>query len=362
MKRIINLTLWCTLLMSISSCGAALFSQGGGSSDDMYGVHNSNKIIAQQQAEIAQLKAKQAEYEAIIKSVTNSNDSQTGVNPYLEEYDSEYARKLYGFESDSYSPPSSYYALVYSPSGELVASYDPTNYNVVIENGDITVEPKYTSSMLGYWDSVAYFSYIHNPHRWRGGHRHYYSMWGYPYYSWSDWYWYGSYWSYYSPYWGYGYYPYYSPSWYGWYGPSWGSVAHKKPSIKRPVASSRSIQSKSRYVPTSSATRYSASSSTRSSSNGGSRYNFSDSNNSSSKTQYSNSGGRGSSSSKVYNNSLSSSSSSKSSSSSSRSSSSSYNKSSSSSSRTSSSYSTPSTSSGSRGGSSSFSTSGARGR
>ncbi|MFR9649173.1 MAG: hypothetical protein SNJ33_01215 [Rikenellaceae bacterium] len=370
MKKFINLTLWSTLLLSVSSCGAALFSQGGYGSDDMYGVHDSSKIIAQQQAEIAELKAKQAQYEAIIQSALQNNEvAASGTNPYLDEmeleYDSEYARKLYGFESDSYSPPSSYYSLVYSPSGELVASYDPENYNVIIDGDGVLIEPKYSASMLGYWNSTAYFSYIHYPHHrgygWMGGFRHdpfYYSMWGYPYYSWYDWYWYGSYWNYYSPLWGWGYYPYYRPIWNR---PGGGHhVAHKKPHITRPMTSSRSRQVASRYVPTTSATRSGSSSSTRTSSSGGSRYNFSNSDNSN-KTQYVNSGGRSSSSSKVYDNSSSSSSSS------SRNSSSSTTKSSSSSnySRSSSSYSAPSSggsSRGSSGSSSSFSTSGARGR
>lgn len=192
--------------------------------DDLYSAHDRVEIAKRQRAiaEAARIEAEanQAAWEAKLaearalaaerdfKGMTTS--AQT-TNPYqsilADDYQSAYARRLYGFSSPSYKMPSSYYTYRYSDAYQYASAYDPAFYNVMVSGDQVWVEPKYITSMFGSWGAVAVFP----SYGWYYGYRRpYYSWWyGYPHYSWYDW---GMG---YDPYWGwnYGYwwggYPYY---------------------------------------------------------------------------------------------------------------------------------------------------------
>lgn len=134
------------------------------------------------------------------------------------DYQSAYARRLYGFNSPSYCLPSSYFALSTNDAFFYASAYDPAFYNVMLSGDQIWVEPKYVTSMFGSWGAtnITYGIYSSPWHYGWSFHTPpcYYSWWGYPSYSWYDWnwnicynpwhydWWYGGYYPH------YGYYPY----------------------------------------------------------------------------------------------------------------------------------------------------------
>ena len=184
-------------------------------SDDLYSVHNKIAIAERQKAEAelakAQYEAQQAQYEAqraqyeASLAQANALAAQQGIivgdestlNGYdavlADNYESAYARRLYGFSSPTYNMPSSYYTWRYSDAFHYASAYDPAFYNIVVSGDMVWVEPKYVTSMFGSWGATVIPSYG------------WYYSWNDPYYYWSSsyrWNWYNSW---YSPYyWGWG--------------------------------------------------------------------------------------------------------------------------------------------------------------
>lgn len=221
MKRILIMAVIAQMLLAMTGCASAFKTASVG--DDLYEIHNKTDIAKRQKAEAelakAQAEARKAQWEAKIaeaeaaaaangSSGTVTYGTTTSVNPYdavlADDYESAYARRLYGFSSPTYRMPSSYYSLRYSDAFSYATAYDPAFYNVMVSGDQVWVEPKYITSMFGTWGaSVAFPSYS-----WYYGWSatpSFYAWWGYPRYSWYDWHW-G-----YDPYWGCGWawgYPY----------------------------------------------------------------------------------------------------------------------------------------------------------
>ena len=211
------------MLMSValSSCAAFKSASIG---DDLYTSHSRVEIAARQKAEAeaarAEAEARAAAWEAKLaeaRALAAESDFKgltTADNPFgnvtydsvlADDYQSAYARRLYGFSSPSYKMPSSYYTYRYSDAYQYASAYDPAFYNIMVSGDQVWVEPKYITSMFGTWGAaVAVPSY-----GWYyGWARPSYSWWyGYPRYSWYDWNW------------GCGYDPYWGWTWgFGWGG------------------------------------------------------------------------------------------------------------------------------------------------
>lgn len=217
MKRLIFISL---LTMLLSSCAAFKSATIG---DDIYTQHNPQQIAEQQKqlAEIARARAeaqqaawesKLAEAKALAaeKGVVELNTVPASINPYdavlADDYQSAYARRLYGFSSPSYKMPSSYYTYRYSDAYHYASAYDPAFYNIMVSGDQVWVEPKYITSMFGSWGASVVIPTYGWYYGWASPR---YNWWyGYPRYSWYDWGW-GSI---YDPYWGWSFgwggYPY----------------------------------------------------------------------------------------------------------------------------------------------------------
>ncbi len=241
------------LSVMLSSCAAFQSATIG---DDMYSVHNRTEIAARQQAAAeaarAEAEARQAEWEAKLaqakalaaesqfKELTSADVVAAGVNPYdsvlADNYQSAYARRLYGFSSPTYKMPSSYYTFRYTDAYQYASAYDPAFYNIMVSGDQVWVEPKYITSMFGTWGAsvvVPTYSWYY------GWTRPSYSWWyGYPRYSWYDW----GYCSLYDPYWGwswgfgwggYPYYPGYIPPHHHhhYYPPHYGGGGNRRPVV-----------------------------------------------------------------------------------------------------------------------------------
>ena len=256
-----NLFVILILSALLSSCAAFKDAKIG---DDLYAIHDRTEIAAQQKAaadrardeaeareaawaaKIAEARALAAEGE--IKEI--SNLAEANINPYdavlADDYQSAYARRLYGFSSPSYRMPSSYYTFRYTDAYQYASAYDPSFYNIMVSGDQVWVEPKYITSMFGSWGAavvVPTYSWYY------GWIRPSYSWWyGYPRYSWYDWGWGVGY----DPYWGwnwgfgwggYPYYPGYIPPHHhhNYYPPHYGGGgSHHRPNIvHRPANSSR---------------------------------------------------------------------------------------------------------------------------
>jgi len=206
-----------------------MMTSSSASIDDLYGIHNKTAIAerekAQAELEKARAEAEQAQWEALIAKANASaaKDSYYGSsssgrtdNPYrsilADDYESAYARRLYGTQSLSYRMPSSYDNVRYGSAYTYVSAYDPAFYNVMVSGDQVWVEPKYITSMFGSWgaDRVNVNIYF----GWNYPYGYYNNWWwsGYRPYYWNDWYW-GGYWG--DPYWnyhyGWGWYPPYRP-------------------------------------------------------------------------------------------------------------------------------------------------------
>ena len=217
MKRLIFISL---LTMLLSSCAAF---KGATIGDDIYTQHNPQQIAEQQKqlAEIARARAeaqqaawesKLAEAKALAaeKDILELNTVPASINPYdavlADDYQSAYARRLYGFSSPSYKMPSSYYTYRYSDAYNYASAYDPAFYNIMVSGDQVWVEPKYITSMFGSWGASVVIPTYGWYYGWASPR---YNWWyGYPRYSWYDWGW-GSI---YDPYWGWSFgwggYPY----------------------------------------------------------------------------------------------------------------------------------------------------------
>ena len=192
--------------------------------DDLYSSHDRVEIAARQkavaEAAIAEAEARQAIWESKLaeaKALAAERELlgapttvATSSNPYdsvlADDYQSAYARRLYGFASPTYKMPSSYYTYRYTDAYQYATAYDPAFYNIMVSGDQVWVEPKYITSMFGSWGA----SVVIPTYSWYyGWTRPSYSWWyGYPRYSWYDWGWgYG-----YDPFWSWGFgwggYPY----------------------------------------------------------------------------------------------------------------------------------------------------------
>ena len=208
----------CSSMMSLSTYGP----------NDLYRTNNRAEVAAQlkaeAEAELIAAEARRAQYEALIAqanadateaeyyAMLNNEPSFTSV--VANDYQSAYARRLYGFQSPTYNMPSSYYNMLNSSSIYYVTAYDPSYYNIMVSGDQVWVEHKSVTSMFGSWGATnVTFGIYASP--WNYGWSYhvdpfYYSMWGYPRYSWYDWNWamcYNPF--YYDWYWGCYYDPFY---------------------------------------------------------------------------------------------------------------------------------------------------------
>ena len=187
----------CSSMMSLSTYGP----------NDLYRTNNRAEVAAQlkaeAEAELLAAEARRAQYEARIAqanadfaeaeyyAMVNNEPSFTSV--VADDFQSAYARRLYGFQSPTYNLPSSYYNMLNSSSIYYVTAYDPAYYNIMVSGDQVWVEPKYVTSMFGSWGATnVTFGLYASP--WNYGWSYhvdpfYYSMWGYPRYSWYDWNW-----------------------------------------------------------------------------------------------------------------------------------------------------------------------------
>ena len=209
MRKNVLLAVISVQVLLLSGCAAAW--QSATYSDDLYGVHNKIAIANRQKAEAelakAQYEAEQAQYEATMAKINAeaakqnvavaTNSSYNAYDAVLaDNYESAYARRLYGFSSPTYSMPSSYYTLRYSDAFFYASAYDPAFYNVMVSGDMVWVEPKYVTSMFGSWGAVVVptygwyygwsnpYYYYNRPYysNWcYGWNSPYYWGWGYPY-------------------------------------------------------------------------------------------------------------------------------------------------------------------------------------
>lgn len=182
------------LSLGAAGCSTAFFATNGdGYADDLYATHDRTQIARRKQAEAEaarlEAEARKAQWEAMLAeaeavSARNDYENHTYSNVLADTYESAYARRLRGFRSPTYRMPSSYYELRYSPAYHYVTAYDPMNYNIVVMGDQVWVEPKYISSMFGYWGAPPYSLYG----GWGWPYYNFgYASWGYPHYSWWDW-------------------------------------------------------------------------------------------------------------------------------------------------------------------------------
>ena len=201
----------CTAMMESSSYG----------SGDLYITNNraavTAELTARAEAQKAEAEARKAMWEARLAEAeyyAATGENYTSI--VASDYESAYARRLYGFNSPTYRLPSSYYNLATSEAMRYASAYDPAFYNIMLSGDQVWVEPKYVTSMFGRWGATnVTFGIYSSPwvYGWGGyASPYYYSVWGYPHYSWYDWNWNMCY----NPYhWGWGYNPHY----YGHYHP-----------------------------------------------------------------------------------------------------------------------------------------------
>ena len=200
-------------------------------SSDLYITNNrimvAEELKAKAEAERAEAEARKAMWEARRAEAEYYAASGENYNTILaDDYESAYARRLYGFNSPTYRLPSSYYALATSDAMRYASAYDPAYYNIMVSGDQVWVEPKYVTSMFGSWGATnVTFGIYASPWAFGWGvysSPFYYTMWGYPHYSWYDWNWNMCY----NPY-HWGYYPgYYSGYYPGYHHPHYGYPHH----------------------------------------------------------------------------------------------------------------------------------------
>ena len=206
MKRSLIILPIVAMALALSGC-TAMFNLSAYGTSDLYRTNNRAEVAAQLKAEAEaerlEAEARQAQWEARLAEANAAqaeaayyatiNNQPSFTNVVADDYQSAYARRLYGFQSPTYNMPSSYYDLVNSSSIYYVTAYDPSYYNVMVSGNQVWVEPKYITSMFGSWGAtnVTYGLYA-SPWNYGWSYRvdpFYYSMWGYPRYSWYDWNW-----------------------------------------------------------------------------------------------------------------------------------------------------------------------------
>jgi hypothetical protein len=225
MKRLLPI-LSLLLAVMLGGCTAMMESSSYGSSD-LYITDNRIKVAeelkAKAEAERAEAEARKAMWEARLAEAEYYAATEENYSSIVaDDYESAYARRLYGFQSPTYRMPSSYYNLSTSSAMRYASAYDPAFYNIMVSGDQVWVEPKYVTSMFGSWGATnVTFGLYASPWAFGWGiyaDPFYYTMWGYPHYSWYDWNWHMCY----NPYhWGYypGYYPGYCPHYHPHYHP-----------------------------------------------------------------------------------------------------------------------------------------------
>lgn len=165
---------------------------------DLYITDNRIKVAeevkARAEAERAEAEARKAMWEARLAEAEYYAATGENYNSILaNDYESAYARRLYGFSSPTYRLPSSYYNLATSDAMRYASAYDPAFYNIMLSGDQVWVEPKYVTSMFGSWGATnVTFGIYASPWAFGWGvhsYPFYYTMWGYPHYSWYDWNW-----------------------------------------------------------------------------------------------------------------------------------------------------------------------------
>lgn len=184
-------------VVMLGGCTAMMESSSYGSSD-LYITNNrirvAEELTARAEAEKAEAEARKAMWEA--RKAEAEYYATTGENYtsiVANDYESAYARRLYGFNSPTYRLPASYYNLSTNEAMRYASAYDPAFYNIMVSGDQVWVEPKYVTSMFGTWGATnVTFGIYASP--WVYGWGVYaspfhYTMWGYPHYSWYDWNW-----------------------------------------------------------------------------------------------------------------------------------------------------------------------------
>ena len=189
----------------LTSCSSLFMTSSLGMSD-LYRTDNrvavANRIKAEAEAQRAEAEAREARW-AALQAEAEAERAEAEYYASLTEpsyqtiiandYESAYARRLYGFNSDSYRLPSSYYDLSYNRAMQYATAYDPALYNIMVSGNQVWVEPKFITSMFGSWGATnVSFGIYSSPWNYGWSYRvnpFYYSCWGYPHYSWYDWNW-----------------------------------------------------------------------------------------------------------------------------------------------------------------------------
>lgn len=211
----------------LHSCTAMFNSMAYGSSD-LYRTDNrvavAERLRAEAEAEAAEAEARRAQWEARQAAAEAEraeaeyyaslrDEEPNFLNIVADDYQSAYARRLYGFQSPTYRLPSSYYNLLGNSALFYASAYDPAFYNVMVSGDQVWVEPRYITSMFGSWGAVNItFGLYSSPWTYGWSYRanpFYYSCWGYPRYSWYDWNWNICYNPWHSSWWDPWYYHYY---------------------------------------------------------------------------------------------------------------------------------------------------------
>ena len=225
MKKILTIQALLLVATLLSGCGVTWSSVAY--NDDLYEVHDKDKIADSKLRAMSKREAAQSQYDSRLSQSNTFADSFESV--LADDYESAYARRLYGFSSPTYRMPSSYYTYRYSDAFFYASAYDPAIYNVMVSGDMIWVEPKYVTSMFGTWGASVVPAYS-----WYYGWGNPYAgtWWGSPYryYPWNN-YWYSGiynpylYWSYWG-YWGYPYHHYYPHHHHHYYPPHHGGVGN----------------------------------------------------------------------------------------------------------------------------------------
>ena len=230
------------LVMLLVGCTAMMESSSYGSGD-LYVTNNRERVTKELTALHEAQKAEAEIYRSLLSGYSNSS-STTNYNTILaNDYESAYARRLYGFSSPTYRLPASYYNLATSDAMRYASAYDPAFYNIMVSGDQVWVEPKYLTSMFGSWGATNItFGIYSSPwaYGWGGYPSPYYgTMWGYPHYSWYGWNWNMCYNPYHCGF-GYyaGYYPHFHGAHYPHYRPS-NKPSDRLPSYKRSGSATR---------------------------------------------------------------------------------------------------------------------------
>ena len=206
MRRSLYFVAVTAIALMLHSC-TTMYNSSSYGYGDLYTTNNraevANQLKAKAEIERAEAEARQAQWQAMQAEAAadraeaeyyaslNSEPSFSSV--LATDYESAYARRLYGFQSPTYRLPASYYDLMTSSAYFYATAYDPAFYNVMVSGNQVWVEPKYVTSMFGTWGATNItFGIYASP--WNFGWRYvvdpfYYSWWGYPRYSWYDWNW-----------------------------------------------------------------------------------------------------------------------------------------------------------------------------